>query len=231
MTPTTITVTRGRRHRFAAPSRPVPGFGGRHEGVGQVHQRQRRPRVPQGRREDGRLEADAPTTPRTRSRPRAATRSRLVGTTALFLDNMTPAEQCKDKAGQPTGLPDLAVLQTVRGRSSARRSRSRRCRTRASCPYSGTGVRTFKQSTYTQYDYYFKKYGKNALHGVFLVPKDLPSTISASTPHLRGREQLGIKNDAEFGVSALATAVRRTRRSCRRSSRTTRPTPATAPTT
>ena len=34
----------------------------------------------------------------------------MVGTTALFLDNMKPAEQCKDKAGQPVGIPDLAVI-------------------------------------------------------------------------------------------------------------------------
>ena len=36
----------------------------------------------------------------------------LVGTTALFLDDMSAAEQCKDKAGKPVGIPDLAVIQT-----------------------------------------------------------------------------------------------------------------------
>ena len=36
----------------------------------------------------------------------------LVGTTALFLNDMRPAEGCKDKAGATTGLPDLAVVQT-----------------------------------------------------------------------------------------------------------------------
>ena len=36
-------------------------------------------------------------------------------------------------------------------------------------------------------NYYFKKYGKNALHGVFLVPDDLPSTISAIDAAVRGR--------------------------------------------
>ena len=60
----------------------------------------------------------------------------------------------------------------------------------ASCPYSGEGVRTFKISTVT-IDYYFKKFGKDALHGVYLIPKDLPSTIAATMPHLRGREAGG----------------------------------------
>ena len=120
---------------------------------------------------------------------------------------MKPAEQCKDKAGQPAGIPDLAVLQTVRRASSARRSRSPRSRAAGSCPYSGSGVRTFQETNVAQ-NYYFKKYGKSALHGVFLVPSDLPSTISASTPLFAADEQLGIKQDAEFGVSACRRPVR-----------------------
>ena len=71
------------------------------------------------------------------------------------------------------------------------------------CPYSGTGVRTFNETNVT-HNYYFDKYGKTSLHGLFLVPSDLPSTISASTPLFAADEQLGIKKDAEFGVSALS---------------------------
>jgi hypothetical protein len=72
-----------------------------------------------------------------------------------------------------------------------------------SCPYSGTGVRTFREATVTP-DYYFKKYGKNTLHGLYLVPSDLPSTISASTPLFALDKTRGIKADAEFGVSTLS---------------------------
>ena len=38
----------------------------------------------------------------------------LVGTTAVFLNaaGMSEAEQCSDRAGEATGIPDLAVLQT-----------------------------------------------------------------------------------------------------------------------
>ena len=136
---------RGRRHRLAAPSRPVPGLGRRREGVGEVHQRQRRARLPPGRREDRRLEAHRRRRAELRSRPRAATRSSLVGTTALFLDNMKPAEQCKDKAGPAGRHPRPRRAPDVRGASSARRSRSRCCPAAGACPYSGTGVRTFKE--------------------------------------------------------------------------------------
>ena len=67
-------------------------------------------------------------------------------------------------------------------------------------------MRTFKESTITM-DYYLKKYGKNALHGVYLVPSDLPSTISASTPLFAADKQLGIKEDAEFGCQRALAPV------------------------
>jgi Periplasmic binding protein len=125
----------------------------------------------------------------------------LVGTTALFLDNMKPAETCKNKAGQPVGIPDLAVLQTYAAQQCSPVSFAV-LPSSGSCPYTA-GVRTFKESTVTQ-DWYFQKYGKTALHGLFLVPSDLPSTIAASTPLFAADEQLGIKKDDEFGVSALS---------------------------
>ncbi len=126
----------------------------------------------------------------------------LVGTTALFLDDMSAAEKCKDKAGKATGIPDLAVIQTYANQQCSPISFAA-LPNGASCPYSGSGVRTFDQTSVTV-DYYLKKYGENALHGVYLVPSDLPSTISASTPLFALDKQLGIKEDAEFGVSSLS---------------------------
>ena len=127
----------------------------------------------------------------------------LVGTTALFLDNMTPAETCKDKAGQPVGIPDLAVLQTDAVQQCSPVSFPM-LSSGASCPYNDSGERTFKISNVTT-NYYAQKYGEGALHGVYLVPNDLPSTIAASTPLFALDVHEGIKRDAEFGVSALAT--------------------------
>jgi ABC-type branched-subunit amino acid transport system substrate-binding protein len=125
----------------------------------------------------------------------------LVGTTALFLDNMAPVEQCKDKTGKATGMPDLAVLQTYAAQQCSPVSWPA-LTSSASCPYSGEGVREFKIST-TTIDYYLEKYGKDALHGVYLIPKDLPSTIAATTPLFAADKQEGIKEDKEFGISAL----------------------------
>jgi len=127
----------------------------------------------------------------------------LVGTTALFLDDMKPVERCKDKASAAVGMPDLAVLQTYAVQQCSPVSFPM-LSSGASCPYNDSGVRTFKQSNVTT-NYYIQKYGKDALHGVYLVPNDLPSTIAASTPLFALDVHAGIRKDAEFGVSALAT--------------------------
>jgi hypothetical protein len=125
----------------------------------------------------------------------------LVGTTALFLQDVKPMEQCKDKAGNATGIPDIAELQTEAAQQCSPISFAT-LPTGSACPYSGSGPREFRVG-YTQYDYYFNKYGANALHGVFVIPKDLPSTIAASMPIFRAENRMGIKSDKEFGKSGL----------------------------
>ena len=58
--------------------------------------------------------------------------------------------RCKDKAGSATGIPDLAVLQTEPAQQCSPVSFAT-LPTGSSCPYSGTGVRTFHVG-YTTYD-------------------------------------------------------------------------------
>jgi hypothetical protein len=126
----------------------------------------------------------------------------LVGTTALFLQDVGAMESCKDKAGARTGIPDVALLQTESAQQCSPISFAT-LGLAASCPYSGTGPRTFRAS-YTQLDYYFKKLGANALHGVFVIPKDLPSTIAATMPAIRAANKMGVPSDAEIGLSGTA---------------------------
>ncbi len=123
----------------------------------------------------------------------------MVGTTALFFSNVSAMNNCKDKAGKVTGLPDIAELQTEVAQQCSPVSFAT-LPTGSSCPYSGTGLRTFHVG-HTQYDYYFKKYGATALHGVFVIPKDTPSTIASTTPIFRAESMMGIKSDKEFGKS------------------------------
>ncbi len=127
----------------------------------------------------------------------------LVGTTALFFQDTGQLENCKDKAGANTGLPDIAELQTDPTQQCSKLSFAV-LPTGSSCPYSGTGPRTYTVGQ-TQYDYYFRTFPGLNLHGVFAIPKDLPSTISSTMPIFRAENKMGIASDAEFGVSGLAT--------------------------
>jgi hypothetical protein len=121
----------------------------------------------------------------------------LVGTTALFFKNVSAMESCKDKAGKVTGIPDLAELQTEVAQQCSPISFAT-LPSGASCPYKGSGLRTFHVG-YTQYDYYFKKFGANALHGVFAIPSLLQSTKASTMAIIRGENKMGIPSDAEFG--------------------------------
>jgi hypothetical protein len=136
----------------------------------------------------------------------------MVGTTALFFQDVSILENCKDKQGKATGLPDFAELQTEVAHQCSNKSYAVLPNT-GSCPYSGSGPRTYRVG-YTQYQYYLDHLadlGVDSLHGVFVIPKDLPSTISATMPLIRAENRMGIESDAEFGISALATQPEYTR--------------------
>jgi hypothetical protein len=126
----------------------------------------------------------------------------LVGTTALFLQSVSAMESCKDRAGVAVGIPDIADLQTEVAQQCSKISFAT-LPTGSQCPYKGTGVRTFHVG-YTAFDYYFKQFGANALHGVFTIPKDVPSTIASSMPIFRAENKMGIPSDKEFGKSGTA---------------------------
>jgi ABC-type branched-subunit amino acid transport system substrate-binding protein len=126
----------------------------------------------------------------------------LVGTTALFLQDVTKMNTCKDKAGKATGLPDVAVLQTEANQQCSPVSFAT-LPSGSECPYSGTGPRVYRVG-WTQYDYYLNKFKGTPLHGVFAIPKDTPSTIASSMPIFRAENRMGIKSDVEFGMSGTA---------------------------
>jgi hypothetical protein len=126
-----------------------------------------------------------------------------VGTTATFINDTSPLTDCKDKAGATTGLPDIATLETTYQEQCNATSYTPLA-TGGSCPYTGSGERTYDVSS-GPFEYYLKKFGKNSLHGVWVIPKDLPSTIASSMPGFREEQALGIKKDAELGASGLDT--------------------------
>ena len=123
-----------------------------------------------------------------------------VGSTALFALNTEALNTCDDKAGNPTGLPDLPERAVEPSHECSPNSFNVSGR-QGVCPYSGSGERTY----FTQVGG-FKRLLREVLpdaHGVFLVPSDLASTIAALTPVNRAAQALGIGIDAEFGVSGF----------------------------
>ncbi len=124
----------------------------------------------------------------------------MVGTTSIFLLDPSAMAKCKDKAGAPTGLPDLAQFTT---------EIPHQCNPTTfainpppgDCPYTG-GVRTGEQFT-GQYDFY--KTIEPNLHGVFGFAGDLPSLVQSGVVQAAGLEAAGVGNDGVYKGSASDT--------------------------
>jgi hypothetical protein len=125
----------------------------------------------------------------------------LIGSTTLFIGDVNIINTCPDKAGAATGIADVAEravdaahqcspnVFTVSGVAGV-------------CPYGGKGSREWHLNVGP-----FKQLQKVAgvpLHGIYLIPADLPSTIISSMPNVRAINALGYVSDGEFGVSGRA---------------------------
>ncbi|HEY8217612.1 MAG TPA: ABC transporter substrate-binding protein, partial [Acidimicrobiia bacterium] len=126
----------------------------------------------------------------------------LVGTVALFLNNVDDMVSCVDKNGTTTGLPDLAIIMTEVVQQCSPVSFSINpgqidCSTKDQHP------QTFRANQGTV-KYYQRTIDKN-LHGVFVYSNDLKSAAVGGLTLARGAQAGGVKRDNETGISALAT--------------------------
>ena len=124
----------------------------------------------------------------------------IVGTTALFMNNIEPMTSCVDQAGRATGLPDVPVLQTEIAHQCSPISYpvivvGLDCATKDAAQKKVT-IRTGAGK-------YFTKRNKD-LHGVFTLAGDLKSTVNAALPLVESYKSLGVKSDGEFKVSGLS---------------------------
>ena len=124
----------------------------------------------------------------------------IVGTTALFMNNIEPMTSCVDQAGKATGLPDVPVLQTeiahqcspisfpviVVGLDCATKDAAEKKVTVSAGPPK-----------------YFTKRNKG-LHGPFLLAGDLKSTVNSGLPVVKVNTDYGIKSEGEPKVSGLS---------------------------
>jgi hypothetical protein len=126
----------------------------------------------------------------------------LIGTSALFVNNIDDLVACKDIKGAATGLPDFPVLNTELVHQCSPVSHG------INPPIIDCATKDQKPQTYRgslgATNYYLKKYGKNTLHGLFLYPSDLKAAKNSQVPAFTAQQQAGIKQDATFDVSGRA---------------------------
>ena len=126
----------------------------------------------------------------------------LVGTSALFVNNIDDLVTCKDLKGAATGLPDFPVLTTDVVHQCSPVSYPINpplldCATKDQVPQTYRGG-------FAATSYFVKKFGKGALHGVYLYPSDLKPARDSWVPQYKARQDAGIKADASFDVSSRA---------------------------
>ena len=126
----------------------------------------------------------------------------LVGTTALFALDTTDLQTCSDAHGNDIGVPDFAYITTEPPHQCSVVTFAS-SRPNSACPYEGSGPRTVQsQVGHVQW---LQENINPDLNGVYLIPNDLPSTISSSMPQVRSFQEIGVVIDGEPGISGFTT--------------------------
>jgi ABC-type branched-subunit amino acid transport system substrate-binding protein len=126
----------------------------------------------------------------------------LVGTAALFLNNVDDMTTCVDKSGAATGIPDLPIVTTEVAQQCSPVSFPVNA-PQLLCSTKDDSPQTFRVARGT-IQYYRRTIGKN-LHGIFLYTNDLKSAAAAGLVLARGSQGAGVTSDGETGVSGRAT--------------------------
>jgi len=124
----------------------------------------------------------------------------IVGTSALFVNNVDDLVGCKDQAGKPVGLPDFPVVQTEPVHQCSPVSFSVEGET-LDCATMNQHPQTYLATVGTTR--YFLSHFKN-LHGIYVYPSDLLASKNAQVPLFKSQQQLGIRADQEFDIYGAA---------------------------
>jgi hypothetical protein len=123
----------------------------------------------------------------------------MVGGNALFNPDPQPLTDCVDKAGAATGLPDIAALANDINEVCAPTVYVVQAVTET-CPIDLEGGPRPIKVIVAATRYYVENFGPD-LHGLFLVPGDLPTTVQSATPQIAGQAEVGITWDGTPKVS------------------------------
>jgi hypothetical protein len=119
----------------------------------------------------------------------------IVGTGALFLNNVDDMLACADSKGVKTGLPDVPVVTIWEPQQSSPVSFPI---TAPAKVFSDPSGQTY-QARVGRFRWYLSNVSKD-LHGVFLVGADLAALKTATMPIWLGAQKVGIKSDGVFDV-------------------------------
>ncbi len=119
----------------------------------------------------------------------------VVGTGALFMNNVDDLVSCPDKAGAKTGLPDVPVVTLWEAQQNSPVSFPI---TAPSKLFSDPAGDTY-QARVGRFRWYLQNVSKD-LHGVFLVGADLEALKTASMPIWLGAQKVGVKSDGEYDI-------------------------------
>ena len=123
----------------------------------------------------------------------------MVGNNALFNPDVSPMTNCVDKTGAATGLPDIAALANDHNEQCAPTTFVIQ-NVDATCPIQ-QGVAPWKAMV-GQDKWYLQQVP--GLHGIYMVPGDLPTTAQSATYNIAAQQQVGgITWDATPKVSGL----------------------------
>jgi Periplasmic binding protein len=119
----------------------------------------------------------------------------VVGTGALFMNNVDDLVNCPDSKGQKTGLPDVPVVTLWEAEQSSPVSFPI---TAPAKDFSDPSGETYKARV-GRFIWYQKNVAKD-LHGIFLVGADLAALKTASLPIWLGAQKVGIKSDGQADI-------------------------------
>ncbi len=122
----------------------------------------------------------------------------MVGNNALFNPDPTPMTGCPDLAGAPTGLPNIAALANDVNELCAATTFTINPRSE-DCPVNVGQPRDFSLNL-GHIDYIVAEHPEG-LHGLYMVPGDLPTTRQSAIPQIEAQTQAGIVFDGTPLVS------------------------------
>ena len=125
----------------------------------------------------------------------------LVGSTALFVSDVTALNGCEDGEGNAIGIPDIPE-RVVESEHAC--SPNAFAVTNAECPFEGW-PRTFFNVMGPHRWLLDQAGGPGSRNGVFLIASDLASAINSGMPSIRAHMEFGVTNDGEFDVGGRAT--------------------------